>query len=149
MKKYLFVLCVLTFLPFSVYPNNIDKQETISLIKQISREYGVDYRLIYCVIKVESNFNPYAISHKGAQGLMQIMPGTQKELGITQPFSKYQNIKGGVVYLVKQIRRFGVRKGLWAYNAGPSRVLKKQVPNTTKLYANNIIRHYWRLYARG
>jgi len=125
------------------------KQEIIKLVKKISSQQGVDYRLILCVIKAESNFNQYAVSHKGAQGLMQIMPMTQKDLGITQPFSKHQNIKGGVYYLIKQIKKFGVRKGLWAYNTGAGNVSRGKVPLSTKKYANKIIRNYWKLYSRG
>ncbi len=134
----------------SVYAVSMQsKQQTIEVLKQVAREQGVDYRLIYSVIKAESNFEPYAVSHKGAQGLMQIMPMTQKELGITQPFSRKQNIRGGVFYLIKQIKRFGVRKGLWAYNAGPGRVKRGSIPSSTKQYANKILRYYWQLYARS
>lgn len=147
-RIFVITLCLLPLQPIWA-GQNYNKQETIDLIKQISNKQGIDYRLIVCVIQAESNFNPHAVSHKGAQGLMQIMPMTQKELGIYQPFSKEQNITGGIAYLIRQIKNYGVRKGLWAYNAGPGNVRRGKVPLSTKKYANKILRNYWKLYARG
>jgi len=149
MIRWLVVMSLSLILQSTFAASLQDKQETLSLIKRISNEQGIDYRLIVCVIQAESNFDPYAVSHKGAQGLMQIMPGTQKELGIVRPFSKQQNISGGVLYLIQQIKYFGVRKGLWAYNTGPGNVRRGKVPRSTKKYANKIIRNYWKLYAKG
>jgi len=79
------------------------------------------------VICVESNWNPGAVSSKGAQGMMQLMPGTARSLEVSDPFWIYQNIGGGTAYLAYLYRRFGGdwRLALAAYNAGPAVVEKR------------------------
>lgn len=97
------------------------------LIGQYSRRHGLDERLVRAVIEVESGYDPAAVSSAGAQGLMQIMPGTQKDLGLTQPFDPERNIEAGVRYLREQMDRFGsVELALAAYNAGPENVARYQ-----------------------
>lgn len=97
-----------------------------SIIAQASAMYGVPEELIWAVIKVESNFVAKAVSHKGAEGAMQIMPETQKELGLENPMSAEANVLAGTKYLKQQLRLFDgdVRLALAAYNAGAGNVQK-------------------------
>ena len=95
------------------------------LVAKASGRYGLDPRLIAAVIKVESNFENIAESEKGAQGLMQLMPGTQQMLGVIDPFDPEANVDAGSRYLRQQIDRFGrLDLALAAYNAGPGNVLR-------------------------
>ena len=88
-----------------------------------SRVSGLDPGLIRAVIRVESNNDPLAISPKGAQGLMQLMPGTQVHLGVTDPFDPRANVEAGSLYLRRQLDAFGTLElALAAYNAGPGNV---------------------------
>jgi soluble lytic murein transglycosylase-like protein len=91
-----------------------------------AREHGIRPDLVRAVIQVESAFNPRARSHKGAMGLMQLMPGTAAEYGVTNAYDPVQNIRAGVAYLKSLLVRFGndVSLALAAYNAGPRAVEK-------------------------
>lgn len=97
------------------------------IIKDASKEYGVDPNLIAAMAYKESRFRPTAVSSRGAQGIMQLMPRTAKYLGITDSFDVRQNIFGGTKYMKKMLDRFNgdIEMSLAAYNAGPERVAKE------------------------
>ena len=96
------------------------------LIDECSRKYAVDSALIKAMIRVESGFDPFAISKKGARGLMQLMPETAKRLNVSNIFNPRENIDGGVRYFKYLLSLFNddVRLSLAAYNAGENLVLQ-------------------------
>jgi membrane-bound lytic murein transglycosylase MltF len=114
-----------------------------SFINKASRRYQLDPHLIEAIIKVESNYNPDAVSDKGAMGLMQLMPSTAEEINVYKPFDPYENIMGGTYYYTLMLNRFGNHKqALHAYNCGPGCVERGEVPRESKQYATNVIRVY-------
>src|SRR5687768_13387044 len=95
------------------------------IIELYSAKYGVDPTLVRAVIQVESDFNPMCVSHKGARGLMQLMPATAKRFGVTKVHDPEQNIHGGIRYLAFLLELFGdMPRALAAYNAGEGAVMK-------------------------
>lgn len=94
------------------------------IIRGASEKFGVDNALIKAVIKAESDFRRGAVSSKGAQGLMQLMPSTRAKMGVGNPFNPRANIYGGTRYLADLLERFGQDKALAlaAYNAGAEKV---------------------------
>ncbi|MNW29440.1 Soluble lytic murein transglycosylase [Fontibacillus panacisegetis] len=106
-----------------------------ALIIEASQKYGVPASLIKAVIETESSFNPQATSKVGAKGLMQLMDGTARGLGVTNSFDPAQNIDGGTRYLANNIKRFGgdINTALAAYNAGPGRLQKLGITNDQQL----------------
>lgn len=101
-----------------------------SIIEAAAATYGMDADLVRAVIKAESSYNKNAVSSAGAEGLMQLMPGTAASLGVTDSFDAQQNIFAGTRYLSQQLARFGdVRLALAAYNTGPSRVASYGIEN--------------------
>ncbi|MCL2855555.1 MAG: lytic transglycosylase domain-containing protein [Defluviitaleaceae bacterium] len=93
-------------------------------ITAASTHHGVDANLIRAVIRAESSYNPLAVSHAGAMGLMQLMPATARNLGVTDPFDIMQNVNAGTTYLRSLLERFGGDEelALAGYNAGWPRV---------------------------
>ena len=113
-------------------------------IQDASLRYAVSADLIRSVIRHESAGNPAAVSHKGAIGLMQLMPDTARALGVGCAFDPRQNILGGTRYLRELRDRFGSwRRAIAAYNAGPARVESGRLPLETRRYVENVLRT-WR-----
>jgi soluble lytic murein transglycosylase-like protein len=117
-----------------------------SLILQAATAHDVEPALIKAMILAESNYNPKAVSKRGARGLMQLMPSTAAALGVTDLFDPEDNINGGVKYLRQLLDRFDndVRLALAAYNAGSRYVRRyKGVPpfRSTRLYIKKVIKY--------
>jgi hypothetical protein len=117
------------------------------LINKYGNLYGVDPALVRAVMRHESGFNPGAVSPKGAQGLMQLMPGTAALMGVHNPFDPEQNVAGGVGYLRRCLDLFGhnVPLAVAAYNAGPQRVANcgtiPPIPET-QVFVSNVMGTY-------
>lgn len=101
-----------------------EKELIQEAVQEASEKFNVSPDLINSVIRVESSYNPEAVSHAGAMGLMQLMPKTALELGVEKPFDIKENIEGGTKYLRKMMDRYkgDLDKSLAAYNAGPHNV---------------------------
>jgi soluble lytic murein transglycosylase-like protein len=132
--------------PWSTGNSKID-----SLIRHYGTQHGVDPYLIYCLMSQESGFSAGATSNKGAQGLMQLMPGTAARYGVTNPYDVAQNIKGGTRYLKDLLKMFNGRVdlALAGYNAGEGAVMKygNTVPpySETRNYVRLILKRYGKL----
>ena len=123
------------------------QQEIADAIGSASSRYRLDPDFVASVVSAESNFNSRAVSPKGAQGLMQLMPGTASQLGVDNAFDPAKNTDGGTRYLRQLLERFNfdVAKALAAYNAGPLRVDQHNgVPpyRETRKYVTRIINDY-------
>ncbi len=125
------------------------------IVKQAAKSHGLNEGLIRAVIHAESAFNPRAVSHKGALGLMQLMPSNLRPYGVKDPFSPQQNIHGGSKLLSRLLRKYDgdVKLALAAYNAGEGAVEKyKGIPpySETQKYVRRVIelqqRYSSRLY---
>jgi hypothetical protein len=117
------------------------------VVNTASATYHLDPDLVNSVIHAESGFNTHAVSRKGALGLMQLMPGTASQLGVTNSFDPQENVTGGSRYLRELLERynFDLAKALAAYNAGPERVEQYQgVPpyRETRAYVARIVHDY-------
>ena len=111
------------------------------LIERYSRMNSIDPNLVRALIYVESGSDPKAVSNRGAKGLMQLMPATASEVGVSNPFDAAQNIFGGTRYLGSLLTQFDHPElALWAYNAGPGAVQKKRMPLETKRFVPEVLR---------
>jgi soluble lytic murein transglycosylase-like protein len=113
----------------------------LPLVENAARTQGVDSKLLRAVVEQESGFHPCAISPKGAQGLMQLMPATADDLDVTDPFDPKQNIEAGAKYLKQMLDKNGgdVAKALAAYNAGPNAIDPASRIPETKSYVDAIL----------
>jgi soluble lytic murein transglycosylase-like protein len=116
------------------------------IVEEIATAYHVDAALVKAIIMAESNCNPAAVSSKGAQGLMQLMPATAKEMKVDRPFDPRDNVVGGVKYIKGLMASYGdLRLALAAYNAGPGAVQKFDgIPpyRETINYVKKVIQYY-------
>lgn len=125
-----------------------DRRRYDALIRESARNAGIPPALVKAVIHAESAFDPEAVSKAGAMGLMQLMPGTARELGVLKPFRAEENVRGGTRYL----RRLHDRYGSWAYtlaayNAGPTAVDRHGgIPPyaETQQYVRRVLSYYRR-----
>jgi hypothetical protein len=126
----------------SLSPEDVDR-----LVQQAATHSKVDPKLVHAIIQTESEYNPNAVSNKGAMGLMQLIPATAERFGVENPFDPKQNIEGGVSYLRHLLDLFGgdVTLSLAAYNAGENSVLRSGgVPafNETRNYVRKVSNLY-------
>lgn len=115
-----------------------------SMITSAATKAGIDPMLFESLVQAESDFNPKALSHAGAMGLSQLMPGTARSLGVADPFDPQQNLEGGAKYLAGLLKQFNgdEKLALAAYNAGPGAVRRYDaVPpfKETQNYVNRIM----------
>jgi soluble lytic murein transglycosylase-like protein len=119
------------------------------VVDQNAQRYGLLPELLHAVIRTESAYNPQAVSHAGAQGLMQLMPGTAARYGVRDSFDPAQNVRGGAAYLRDLLDMFDqdLRLALAGYNAGENAVIKygRQIPpySETQDYVRKVLRHLW------
>ncbi len=119
-----------------------------NLISRASQRHGVSFPLLKAIIKAESDFDPKAVSKKGAKGLMQIMPENFKRLGLKDPFNPSENIDAGARYFKQMYDRFKgkLALSLAAYNAGPTAVDRyKTIPpfEETEEYVRRVLKYYY------
>jgi len=126
---------------------NTDPAKYDHLIHQYSQKHGVDPSLVKAVIRAESDFDPYTVSSKGAEGLMQLMPETSEKLNVFNPFDPRENIEAGVKYFKYLLQRFDhdLKLSLAAYNAGETVVTQYGgIPpyDETKTYVARVMQYY-------
>jgi soluble lytic murein transglycosylase-like protein len=129
------------------YRKQADIREYDYFIRESAEKYELDPHLVKAVVDAESNFDSYAVSHRGARGLMQLMPATAGDLEVKNSFNARQNIDGGCRYLRRMLDMFegNVHLALAAYNAGPSNVKKyNSIPPfvETKKYVRSVLHKY-------
>jgi hypothetical protein len=141
---------ILAFDPEKILIDDQDRDATYlfyPIIEKAASRYKVDSAMVRAIILAESSYNPYAISRKGAKGLMQLMPITAKELGVKDSFNPVQNIYAGVRYFKNLLERYNgdVKLALAAYNAGSQVVLRyRGVPpfKDTRFYIKKVLEYH-------
>jgi len=131
-------------------PNSLAPQEVDRLVKETAERDRVDPQLVHAIIKVESEYDPNAVSRRGAMGLMQLIPATARRFGVENPFDPQQNIEGGVSYLKYLLDIFGgdLALSLAAYNAGENYVLRTgRIPSFPE--TRDYVRKVTTLYQNG
>ncbi len=131
----------------------LTKEDIRKIARKAAQRHGVDPILIRSMIAVESGFDPLARSHKGAMGVMQLMPGTAAEMGVEDPYDVHQNIDGAVRYFKKLLHRYRrypkkLELALAAYNAGPRKVRRyRGIPpyRETRKYIRKVMARYHKL----
>lgn len=134
----------------STYGSAISSESVDLAIEQAAARHRVDPNLVRAIVKVESNFNPRAVSRKGAMGLMQLMPATARELQVRNPFDPAQNVDAGVRHLKELLQNFrgDLNLTLAAYNAGAGAVQRNRgVPPYSE--TRNYVRRITTLYGQG
>lgn len=116
-------------------------------INEAAQKYGLDPNMLMAMMAQESGGNPNAVSSAGAQGLMQLMPGTARDMGVTNPMNPQQNINGGAQYISQMLQQFGgnIPQALGAYNWGPGNMQRKgmgQAPQETQNYIDSIMQRW-------
>jgi hypothetical protein len=125
----------------------IDPDRYDHVIEKFSEKYGVDSALVKAIIRAESGFNSNAVSHKGARGLMQLMPQTAEQWSVIDVFDPRENIEGGVRHLKHLLDTFGdnLTLSIAAYNAGKDAVIENHsIPpyNETRNFVREVLRYY-------
>ncbi len=127
---------------------DFDMAKLDRLVNKVSLALGLDASLVKAVIKTESNFNHRAVSHAGAKGLMQLMPGTASDLGVKDPFNPVENVWGGARYLKQMLDRHNgnLNNALASYNWGPGNFDRHgysgRMPTETRRYITIVNQHY-------
>ena len=134
---------------------NTSYEQLKSSVDNAARNHGLEPELVRAIIQVESRWDSNALSRAGAKGLMQLMPGTAREVGVRDAYNAAQNINGGSKYIARMIRMFNgnVANALMAYNWGPGNVRKalkgrKSIPAGVRNYARNVMAIYNNLKSR-
>lgn len=128
----------------------LPRQDLDRLVKQTADRFQVDPQLVHAIIKVESEYDPNAVSRKGAMGLMQLIPATAQRFGVENPFDPQENIQGGVNYLKHLLDMFqgDLALSLAAYNAGENSVLRAgRIPSFAE--TRDYVRKVTNLYQTG
>lgn len=128
------------------------EQSFDAIVEKAAQDNGLDPNLVRAVVKTESNFDHLAVSKAGAMGLMQLMPGTAKDLGVDNPFDPAQNIHGGARYLKRMLDRYSgdLNQALSAYNWGPGNLDRSTgfLPDETLSYIERV-NEYYREFSAG
>lgn len=150
-RLFLILFLCAVVLPSTAAINTSGRNAYDDIIQDVASRYNVPAKLIHSIIQVESNYDPYAVSKKGAVGLMQLMPATAREYGVEDRYDPRQNIEGGVKYLKYLMKLFNDKTDLVlaAYNAGQEAIKEYDgIPpyNETINYIKKVTANYNKAY---